>query len=521
MTTLIPKYDEGATGAVNRPFNQKLAESISVLDFGADSTGTTDSTTAFNNAIATGKSVYIPNGTYSVANIGVVANMVIYGESRQNTIIQVNTNSASAFTCANVTNIRISTMTIKAATGITGAKGYNQTDKSAYTSYSKFTDIETQLSLEYSYIGFFIFQVWENCRDGYFGSAPGAQTHQAINSFPAAYGQSLQTNLCQVNNSQFFHATNTNGAITIGYGANWTFNSCDFEQLSTQALDIRGVYGVTIQNGWFEAVNSPYVVSVQNSGSPNPQGTYPLTIQNCYVSFHANNTVFYNATGSAAGSVKNCNFTNGNASLKLTNLDSLYESSGNILLSGTWTIFNANISIYNLTALSQNILPIGPTGIGQANFTNNGFTSLADVASGIGLTASAVQFTLSNGGNAAYYTMPAKLVSFLQGRQITLVATGYASGGGTELFKAAIWDSVTTPSYSNYTASATTANAIAVSTAAGTILQTTYVNYVVGSSATSLKVGFWCGGNANTQTVDIEAMRIFIGALDPLTAGLH
>ena len=51
MTTLIPKYDEGATGAVNRPINQKLAEIISVLDFGADPTGVADSTTAIQAAI--------------------------------------------------------------------------------------------------------------------------------------------------------------------------------------------------------------------------------------------------------------------------------------------------------------------------------------------------------------------------------------------------------------------------------------------------------------------------------------
>ena len=52
MTTLIPKYDQGGTGAVNRPINQKLGETISVLDFGADPTGVLDSAPAFNAAIA-------------------------------------------------------------------------------------------------------------------------------------------------------------------------------------------------------------------------------------------------------------------------------------------------------------------------------------------------------------------------------------------------------------------------------------------------------------------------------------
>ena len=66
MTTLIPKYDQGGTGAVNRPFNEKLAESISVKDFGAVGdfnyttlTGT-DNYTAFINALAASASSGLP-----------------------------------------------------------------------------------------------------------------------------------------------------------------------------------------------------------------------------------------------------------------------------------------------------------------------------------------------------------------------------------------------------------------------------------------------------------------------------
>ena len=62
MTTLVPQYDQGATGAVNRPFNQKLAEQVSVLDFGAVGNGTTDDTAAIQAALNTGKNVYFPNG---------------------------------------------------------------------------------------------------------------------------------------------------------------------------------------------------------------------------------------------------------------------------------------------------------------------------------------------------------------------------------------------------------------------------------------------------------------------------
>lgn len=57
MTTLIPKYDVGGTGAVNRPINLKLAETVSVKDFGAVGDGATDDTAAVQAAV-----------TYCIAN---------------------------------------------------------------------------------------------------------------------------------------------------------------------------------------------------------------------------------------------------------------------------------------------------------------------------------------------------------------------------------------------------------------------------------------------------------------------
>ena len=52
MTTLIPKFQQLGTGAVNRPINEKLQNWISLTDFGADPTGVADSTAAINAAIA-------------------------------------------------------------------------------------------------------------------------------------------------------------------------------------------------------------------------------------------------------------------------------------------------------------------------------------------------------------------------------------------------------------------------------------------------------------------------------------
>jgi hypothetical protein len=72
MSTLIPKYDQGGTGAVNRPIDEKLAESISVKDFGAIGDGSTNDTAAIQAAINyardNGYQLVFPNGTYKITS---------------------------------------------------------------------------------------------------------------------------------------------------------------------------------------------------------------------------------------------------------------------------------------------------------------------------------------------------------------------------------------------------------------------------------------------------------------------
>ena len=92
MTTLIPKVDlknggSTPTGAVNRDINKKIAEIVSVKDFGAVGNGSTDDTTAIQNAVnyvgSVGGTVYFPTGTYLISStINVSYSGIIFaGES--------------------------------------------------------------------------------------------------------------------------------------------------------------------------------------------------------------------------------------------------------------------------------------------------------------------------------------------------------------------------------------------------------------------------------------------------------
>lgn len=59
-------YTPPGTGAVTTTVQTKLREFVSVKDFGAVGDGVADDTSAFTNALATGKLVFVPIGTYKI-----------------------------------------------------------------------------------------------------------------------------------------------------------------------------------------------------------------------------------------------------------------------------------------------------------------------------------------------------------------------------------------------------------------------------------------------------------------------
>lgn len=90
-------YTAPFTGAVQRTVTSKLADVVSVMDFGADPTGTNDSTTAIQNAInaAQGSSLLVPSGTYLISGTLLVSGPIsILGEGISNTVLLKKTGSS-------------------------------------------------------------------------------------------------------------------------------------------------------------------------------------------------------------------------------------------------------------------------------------------------------------------------------------------------------------------------------------------------------------------------------------------
>ena len=117
----------GGTGAVTRTVASKLNETVSVKDFGAVGDGVTDDTAAIQNALNTGKTLFIPDGIYNCTSplTSSGKNVCIKGESKKGAVLLFSAAGLNfSFDVASVTNIPntvdLREFTVRANSSITG-----------------------------------------------------------------------------------------------------------------------------------------------------------------------------------------------------------------------------------------------------------------------------------------------------------------------------------------------------------------------------------------------------------------
>lgn len=105
-------YDPPFTGSVATNVEAKLAQTVSVKDFGADSTGVTGASAAIQAAIDAaaalgGGGIYIPAGTYLIdANIELKSNVSIYGVGPAS-VLSFTGNNRQCFYGTNINQVKI------------------------------------------------------------------------------------------------------------------------------------------------------------------------------------------------------------------------------------------------------------------------------------------------------------------------------------------------------------------------------------------------------------------------------
>jgi hypothetical protein len=110
-------YDPPFAGSVVTNVEDKLAQYVSVKDFGAVGDGVTNDTVAIQAALDTALQVYVPAGTYMVSGLTLNDNNCVVGAGFQSTIFKlINGSNASVFDNANTVagnpNIKLSNFSI-------------------------------------------------------------------------------------------------------------------------------------------------------------------------------------------------------------------------------------------------------------------------------------------------------------------------------------------------------------------------------------------------------------------------
>jgi hypothetical protein len=231
----------------------KLSETVSILDFGADPTGATDSTTEIQAALNSGaKTIFAPAGTYQFTTLTIPENVSLVGEGSTNTFFETAT-SAEAITFSGTYNTQLHGFTLN-QTGAVQGKGLYLIDQYFVT----MIDVTTN-GFQY---GLYALQaIYHYIRECKFENG----------SYGAYYGGiGTVWNVDWFNNVLTFENCRFNYNSTIGAyikGCEVIFANCDWSVLPGIGLKVEGVnasypaHGIQIIEPYAETIETVFSFS--------------------------------------------------------------------------------------------------------------------------------------------------------------------------------------------------------------------------------------------------------------------
>jgi len=228
-----------------------------VLDFGADPTGVTECSAAFQAAIAAAVHVYVPKGTYLVNPINLKDNLIIYGDGESSKLVA---NTTTGILCSPAIGLGSATTYVTILDlGFDGlnSKGIYQADPLAYSSYFLVRDCYFTKALAECIILNLIASRVESSNFGY-DPGPSGTTHRHIY---IAGQESVGANQVFISDNHFQTAIGT-GSFRAERGAGLILadNIWEGNFAQTEATIIcLGIQSCEIYGNYFEADTGPQI----------------------------------------------------------------------------------------------------------------------------------------------------------------------------------------------------------------------------------------------------------------------
>ena len=544
-------YTQGGTGAATTTVQAKLRQMVSVLDFGADSTGVADSTTAFTNALGVGKNVYAPAGTYRLNALPLLSNSAIFGDGMRRTIF-IPTAAATSVLLVDATsvpkqNVTLQDLCVKNPNNVTGCYGiwFKGTDVSTINDQHNLTNIEIgpvgweATSYKFAKGIYATGRLITPTLINVINSSNTINWHSATDTAtPAFNGAIFMQCVFQLAEAQGF--LHTGQSTNVKFIGGYTQQNNSLNVAGVAGMQVSDTFNWDIDNHGFEANGSGVAVSttlpLTNSISFRHSGTIcqELSIHGGYFTSSGTNIVIDSTVTSVVGGRINNNFLNCltggfnfatlSAGGSNSALNPIAFSSSNYV-SGQISIYTAGVGINAIAEQGSGVGYLTATVsdidlLKTSNFTCN--PSTAPTITGVTITGTGGQFqctatTLSTGTAVTIsgtYGGTGSITGYVNPTTYYIIAT---NGTTTFTLSATYGGSAITTTAGTPTGLTYTALALIIPVIANMIpgCKLTILNSIYGASTVTIAAGLMVSGVASSVTTGTVGIFQVQGAPAP------